>query len=56
MGGDEIESQWELHNLTLDPEERTDRSSLDAPVADQLREVLEAQRERKRLRPRHTNP
>lgn len=56
VGGDEIGSQWELHNLTVDPEERTDRSATDPAVADQLRGVLETQREAKRLRPRHTNP
>jgi arylsulfatase A-like enzyme len=55
VGGEEIEPQWELHNLTLDPEERVDRAASDVPVTEQLRGVLTTQREAKRLRPRHTN-
>jgi arylsulfatase A-like enzyme len=53
VGDEDVEPQWELHNLTQDPEERTDRSSTDRAVAEQLREVLDAQRRAKRLRPRH---
>ncbi len=45
------ESAWELHNLTADPEERNNRS-VDAPsTLSEMRTVLEAQREAKRLLP-----
>lgn len=46
-----IPDQWELHNLTIDPEERVDRAGRDAAVADRLRRVLDAQRAEKRRTP-----
>lgn len=52
------ESDWELHNLSADPEERQNRAG-DAASADalsQMRSVLEAQREAKRLVPSLRNP
>ena len=50
-------SEWELHHLTIDPEERTNlaNGAADAPVAE-LRAVLAAERERLRLVPRHRTP
>ena len=50
-------SGWELHHLTVDPEERTNLASgaPHAPVAE-LRAVLGAARERVRLVPRHRTP
>jgi arylsulfatase A-like enzyme len=51
-----VESSWELHNLSADPEERTNRTG-DAPDAlSRLRSVLDAQREEKRLLPSLRNP
>ena len=45
------EPAWELHNLTVDPEERKNLST-DAPDAfSQMRDVLKAQRDEKRLLP-----
>ncbi len=45
------EPAWELHNLTIDPEERNNLST-DAPEAlSEMRTVLEAQRDEKRLLP-----
>jgi len=45
------EPAWELHNLTVDPEERNNLST-DAPATfSEMRTVLEAQREEKRLSP-----
>jgi len=50
--------QWELHNLTVDPEERTNRASDGdvAPVLGQLRTVLDETREAMRRTPQHVNP
>ncbi len=49
------ESDWELHNLTADPEERHNRAS-DAPdVFGNLQGVLEAQRDAKRRVPHLRN-
>jgi arylsulfatase A-like enzyme len=45
------ESDWELHNLTLDPEERDNRASADPLVASRMRSVLEAERDAKRRTP-----
>jgi arylsulfatase A-like enzyme len=53
----ELESQWELHNLTADPEERTNRAS-DADAATvlaQLRRLLDDTRAAKRRTPQHVN-
>ena len=46
-------SEWELHNLTADPEERTNRAGdpAHAEVLDQMRAVLESERDAKRLLP-----
>jgi arylsulfatase A-like enzyme len=56
-GTSEVASQWELHNLTADPEERTNlaASTEAAPVFAQLRTELEQTRERVRRTPRHVN-
>ncbi|MFZ4519257.1 MAG: sulfatase-like hydrolase/transferase [Microthrixaceae bacterium] len=46
-----VESEWELHNLTADPEERRNRRD-DAPeVVSRMRTVLDTQRDQKRLVP-----
>ena len=50
--------QWELHNLTVDPEERANRAA-DADAASvlaQLRTVLDDTRESMRRTPEHVNP
>ncbi|OWY62003.1 hypothetical protein B7486_60745, partial [cyanobacterium TDX16] len=47
------EDQWELHNLSHDPEERTNRFGSDTQVAELLRQVLDHQRTTKRLTPQH---
>ena len=52
-GGAAIESQWELHNLTADPEERTNRVTDEPATADRLRALLDAERAAKRLTPTH---
>ncbi len=55
---DRTESQWELHNLTVDPEERTNLAgdTANAPVRAQLTTVLERTRDRVRRTPEHVNP
>jgi hypothetical protein len=57
-GTSEVGSQWVLNNLTLDPEERTNRASDAgaAPVLAQLRVVLDDTRESMRRTPQHVNP
>ncbi len=50
------EPAWELHNLTTDPEERRDRSGEDPAVIGAMREILESQREEKRLVPSSRQP
>ena len=47
---------FELHNLTRDPEERTNVAGADTAVLAQMRTVLEEQRDAKRLLPGHRNP
>lgn len=42
---------WELHNLTVDPEERQNRSTDAAGTLREMQTVLDAQREQKRLLP-----
>ncbi len=56
-GTSEVESQWEVHNLTADPEERTNLAASNeaAPVLAQLRTELERTRERVRRTPQHVN-
>ena len=46
----------EVHNLTLDPEERTNRADTEPEARNRLLTVLEEQREAKRLLPRLRNP
>jgi arylsulfatase A-like enzyme len=53
-GEEPVASQWELHNLTVDPEERTNRAATEAAVADRLRALLDAERATKRLTPKLT--
>ena len=45
------EPAWELHNLTVDPEERNNLSTGAAERLSEMRTVLEAQRDEKRLLP-----
>jgi arylsulfatase A-like enzyme len=48
------ESAWELHNLTADPEERKNLSTEAHVAFSEMRAVLEAQRDEKRLLPRRS--
>jgi len=50
------EPHFELHNLTRDPEERTNLVDDDRAALSQLRAILAEQRDAKRLLPRHRNP
>jgi arylsulfatase A-like enzyme len=50
------EPVWELHNLTLDPEERHNVATEAAGALSRLQAVLDAQREEKRLLPSLANP
>ena len=47
---------FELHNLTRDPEERTNVADAEAAVLSQMQTVLAGERDAKRLLPRHRNP
>jgi arylsulfatase A-like enzyme len=47
---------FELHNLTRDPEERTNVVDAESRTVSRLRTVLDEQRDAKRLLPRHRNP
>ena len=50
------EPVFEMHNLTVDPEERRNRAE-DVPGAlSQLRSILDTQRDAKRLLPTRRNP
>jgi arylsulfatase A-like enzyme len=49
------ESEWELHNLTTDPEERNNLALHDPSTATAMRSVLETERDAKRLIPRLRN-
>lgn len=49
------ESEWELYNLTTDPDERHNLDTSGA-TAGGLGRLLEAQRDAKRVVPRHLNP
>jgi len=55
----EAQSEWELHNLTVDPEERINRASAvdadSAAVLAQLRTVLDDTRATMRRTPSHVN-
>jgi arylsulfatase A-like enzyme len=50
-GAPAAEPAWELHNLTVDPEERRNLDGEAPDVARQMRTVLEQQRDAKRLVP-----
>ena len=50
------EPEWELHNLTVDPEERHNRASDDPATLSSMRSVLEVERDTKRLIPLLRNP
>jgi arylsulfatase A-like enzyme len=50
------EAILEVHNLTLDPEERTNRAATDAATTARLVAILDTERETKRLLPSHRNP
>jgi arylsulfatase A-like enzyme len=49
--GPAAEAAWELHNLTADPDERTNRVDDAAEALSRMKSVLEEQREEKRLVP-----
>jgi hypothetical protein len=53
-----VDHDWELYNLTDDPEERTNlaRDERSAAVLDDLHTLLRDARATKRLTPRHRNP
>jgi arylsulfatase A-like enzyme len=57
-GSEPADAEWELHNLTVDPEERANRigDADAAPVLAQLRTVLDDTRESMRRTPQHVNP
>ena len=46
---------WELHNLTVDPEERHNRALEDPATASTMRSVLDAERDAKRRIPKLRN-
>jgi arylsulfatase A-like enzyme len=52
-----VEPQWELHNLSADPEERTNLAgdAVSAPVRAELERVLERTRDESRRTPQHVN-
>jgi Sulfatase len=56
-GSSEIADEWELHNLTVDPEERANliADAGAAPALDQLRTLLDDTRSAKRRTPEHVN-
>jgi hypothetical protein len=53
--GPAAEPDWELHNLTADPEERHNRALDDPEAASKMRSVLETERDAKRRIPRLRN-
>ena len=56
FAGPAAESEWELHNLTSDPEERNNQTS-DAPAAlSKMKTLLETERDAKRRTPMLRNP
>jgi arylsulfatase A-like enzyme len=55
FAGPAAEVDWELHNLTTDPEERHNLASTDPTTASRMRSVLEAERDAKRRIPRLRN-
>jgi arylsulfatase A-like enzyme len=50
--GGEGESEWELHNLSTDPEERDNLAGASSDTMRAMQSILEAQRDDKRLLPR----
>jgi arylsulfatase A-like enzyme len=56
FAGPAADSDWELHNLTLDPEERDNRHGRSPTAMAELQSMLETEREAKRLLPRLRNP
>jgi hypothetical protein len=50
-GGQPVASEWELHNLTLDPEERRNRAGDALDALSRMRSILDGEREAKRLLP-----
>jgi arylsulfatase A-like enzyme len=50
------EPEWELHDLTADPEERHNRAGTDRATFDRMEGVLDDARLQVRRRPRVTNP
>jgi hypothetical protein len=56
-GTTEVDDQWELHNLSADPEERANRVGDDeiATVVTQLCAILDDTREAMRRTPQHVN-
>ena len=56
FAGPAAEPAWELHNLTADPEERHNRVAEDKGALSEMRSVLDAQRDEKRLLPSLHNP
>ena len=55
FAGPAVEAEWELHNLTVDPEERYNLASDDPAVASSMRSVLESERDAKRRIPQLRN-
>ena len=49
--GPAAESDWELHNLTVDPEERHNRAFDDPASVSSMKSVLETERDAKRRIP-----
>ena len=56
FAGPAADPLFELHNLTADPEERTNRAETDAATLATITSLLDAQREEKRRLPAHRNP
>ena len=54
--GAAAEPVFEMHNLTVDPEERHNRVGDATAELSQLQSILASQRDEKRLLPRHRNP
>jgi len=48
--------EWELYNLTADPEERTNQAATGATPMSPLRDLLASERDAKRRLPSHRNP
>ena len=55
FAGPAAEPVFEMHNLTVDPEERQNCLAEAPDALSQLRAILDAQRDAKRLLPTHRN-